>query len=662
LVTTEKLASNVLLGKKLFYDARDTRLAKDAYLSCAACHADGGDDGRVWDFTGMGEGLRNTVSLVGRAGGQGRLHWSANFDEVQDFEGQIRAFSGGTGLLSDAAFSTGTRSQPLGDAKAGLSAELDALAAYLKSLTRPTPSPFRSATGLTPAGAAGRVLFASRGCNSCHYGATFSNEDASELKNIGTLRPSSGQRLFGPLLGIDVPSLRDAFASAPYLHDGSASTLAGAIAAHQGVTLSETDMAQLVEFVRQIDGTEPAVPRPSCTDGVKNGSEPSVDCGGSCPVACATGATCELATDCLSTLCVGGTCQAPPASCSDGVKNGSEPSIDCGGSCPNACSNGATCLVATDCASASCVGGLCKAAPTCSDGLQNGTETGVDCGGSCSACNACVPKTYQAETMLHSTGGSVADGWNIWANGYISTQHSFSSGTITITVFARGSVAAGVWPNLRLSTGGVVRGNATVSSTAYAPYTFSFTANAGTAELRVEFTNDLNQNGQDRNLYVDRVEIGCGNVPTTPSCSDGIKNGSETATDCGGSCSADCANGQACSVSADCSSNSCVAGTCQAALAKVSAQIAIQNSWGGGYCANLTVSNSSNAAIGSWQVGLNLNQSTITSAWNATFSGTGSLRTVTPSGGSLPAGGSIVAGFCANTTGSNWQPTVVSVN
>lgn len=25
-------------------------------------------------------------------------------------------------------------------------------------------------------------------------------------------------------------------------------------------------------------------------------------------------------------------------------------------------------------------------APTCSDGIQNGTETGVDCGGSCGAC------------------------------------------------------------------------------------------------------------------------------------------------------------------------------------------------------------------------------------------------------------------------------------
>ena len=25
--------------------------------------------------------------------------------------------------------------------------------------------------------------------------------------------------------------------------------------------------------------------------------------------------------------------------------------------------------------------------PTCTDGIQNGTETGVDCGGSCSACS-----------------------------------------------------------------------------------------------------------------------------------------------------------------------------------------------------------------------------------------------------------------------------------
>ena len=31
------------------------------YMSCASCHNDGGHDGRTWDLTGMGEGLRNTV-------------------------------------------------------------------------------------------------------------------------------------------------------------------------------------------------------------------------------------------------------------------------------------------------------------------------------------------------------------------------------------------------------------------------------------------------------------------------------------------------------------------------------------------------------------------------------------------------------------------------
>ncbi len=93
----------MLQGKQLFYDARDTRLARDRYISCASCHNDGGHDGRVWDLTGFGEGLRNTISLRGRAGAEGFLHWSNNFDEVQDFEGQIRNLSGGSGLMTDSA-------------------------------------------------------------------------------------------------------------------------------------------------------------------------------------------------------------------------------------------------------------------------------------------------------------------------------------------------------------------------------------------------------------------------------------------------------------------------------------------------------------------------------------------------------------------------------
>ncbi|HEX6019325.1 MAG TPA: galactose oxidase-like domain-containing protein, partial [Burkholderiaceae bacterium] len=201
-VGTEKLAANVLRGKQLFYDARDTRLARDRYMSCATCHNDGGHDGRVWDLTGFGEGLRNTIALRGRAAAEGFLHWSNNFDEVQDFEGQIRNLSGGSGLMSDAAFFAGTRSQPLGDRKSGLSADLDALAAYVASLDSFDPSPQRpGATQLSAAATAGRALFVSQNCASCHGGTAFTLSGANTLSNIGTLKPSSGQRLGGQLTG-----------------------------------------------------------------------------------------------------------------------------------------------------------------------------------------------------------------------------------------------------------------------------------------------------------------------------------------------------------------------------------------------------------------------------------------------------------------------------
>jgi len=264
-IATEKLSAQVLRGKQLFYDARDTRLARDAYLSCASCHNDGAQDGRVWDLTGMGEGLRNTISLRGRAGaiGHGRLHWSANFDEVQDFEGQIRGLAQGTGLMSDAQLNTGTRNQTLGDAKAGVSTDLDALAAYLGSLTSFEASPHRTAAGaLTAEAAAGRVVFAER-CVSCHGTSAFSDSPSLVTSNVGTLKSTSGSRLGGALTGLDTPTLRDVWATAPYLHDGSASSIESAIQAHTALSLSATDLANVAAFTRQIGGEEPAVAPPT---------------------------------------------------------------------------------------------------------------------------------------------------------------------------------------------------------------------------------------------------------------------------------------------------------------------------------------------------------------------------------------------------------------
>jgi YVTN family beta-propeller protein len=263
-VATEALTAQVLKGKQFFYDARDTRLARDAYMSCASCHNDGGHDGRTWDLTGMGEGLRNTVNLRGRAStAQGFLHWTGNFDELQDFEGQIRTLAGGTGLMSDADFNTGTRNQPLGTSKAGVSADLDAMAAYVASLNTFANSPLRNNGAFTTAATAGRTVFIAQNCAQCHGGTAFTDSAAANLRNIGTLKPSSGNRLGGTLTGIDVPTLRDVWATAPYLHDGSAPTIAAAISAHNGVSLSATDLNKLAAYVAEIGAQETSAPAPA---------------------------------------------------------------------------------------------------------------------------------------------------------------------------------------------------------------------------------------------------------------------------------------------------------------------------------------------------------------------------------------------------------------
>jgi YVTN family beta-propeller protein len=265
-IDIERLGAQVLQGKRLFYDAKDTRLARDGYLSCAACHNDGGSDGRVWDLTGFGEGLRNTISLRGRGNNHGFLHWSNNFDEVQDFEQQIRGLSAGTGLMSNAVLNTGTRNQPLGDPKAGHSSDLDALAAYVGSLNVFASSPHRNADGsLTADAIAGREIFRTRNCASCHGGTKFTNSANNNPQNVGTQTAASGGRLGGTLTGIDIPTLRDVWSSAPYLHDGSAATLGQAIRAHSGVSINDADLDQLVAYVSQIGGQETSAPAPAPT-------------------------------------------------------------------------------------------------------------------------------------------------------------------------------------------------------------------------------------------------------------------------------------------------------------------------------------------------------------------------------------------------------------
>jgi YVTN family beta-propeller protein len=265
-VATETLSATVLQGKKIFYNAADTRMSLEGYFSCALCHLDGGHDGRTWDFTQRGEGLRNNIPLKGHAGiAEGRMHWTGNFDEVQDFEQDIRSAFSGSGFMTAAQFNTGTRSQPLGDPKAGVSADLDAVAAYLGSLTETDPSPFRTSTGaLTAQGQSGKLIFQRQNCAVCHGGNTFTDSTSRLLHDVGSIKPSSGQRLGAVLLGFDTPTLKGLWDTAPYLHDGSAATLQDVLsnAVHAGGTLTATEKDDLAAYLLQIDDgeTQPTAP------------------------------------------------------------------------------------------------------------------------------------------------------------------------------------------------------------------------------------------------------------------------------------------------------------------------------------------------------------------------------------------------------------------
>ena len=89
-----------------------------------------------------------------------------------------------------------------------------------------------------------------------------------------------------------------------------------------------------------------------------------------------------------ASLSSSGGCGNVGPTCTDGVQNGNETGVDCGG--PD-----------------------CPACPTCTDGIQNGNETGVDCGGpDCPACPPSACDTPTNEQMHYSSRKKAIISWN----------------------------------------------------------------------------------------------------------------------------------------------------------------------------------------------------------------------------------------------------------
>jgi hypothetical protein len=155
------------------------------------------------------------------------------------------------------------------------------------------------------------------------------------------------------------------------------------------LSMSPSDLAMSADFA----GDDLSVNL--CKDGIQDGLETDVDCGGPVCFPCLDGKKCLVSSDCASYTCSAALICVEPPSCVDGIKNQDETDIDCGGSICPACANGKMCLVAHDCQSGYCSPSLvCALAPPtdastdafptnplCFDGILDNYETDVDCGG-----------------------------------------------------------------------------------------------------------------------------------------------------------------------------------------------------------------------------------------------------------------------------------------
>jgi uncharacterized protein (TIGR03437 family) len=286
------------------------RMSASGWGSCSSCHPFGLSDNVVWIFPSgpkrtipqhtdfdQTDVARQTLRI---------LNWSGERDEETDFDLNIRAVSGGQGLIvgadgttpdPDVVNLTPAASKGRNQLKVRGVPAWDALEAYIASGIRAPISPLRGSTD--PDINAGRELFIRANCQSCHGGPQWTSgrvrfnppPDASmvvngqiiaELRNVGTFNPQSPNEVRAngaPAIGADgfVPaSLLSLFAfPQTFLHGGLATSLETVMdnVTHRSAGTSGVDTlqdaarrAQLIKFVLSIDASTPPIAPAAATN------------------------------------------------------------------------------------------------------------------------------------------------------------------------------------------------------------------------------------------------------------------------------------------------------------------------------------------------------------------------------------------------------------
>jgi cytochrome c peroxidase len=252
----------VALGERLF---QDRRLSHDNTHSCGSCHdtRTNGASANARDLATDGRLLPFNTPTIFNAALNFRLNWEGN---LRTLEAEVEQ-----GLLNPATMMSSAE-EAVGKLRADtamvrqfrdaygrapdIAALLNAIATYERSLTTPGSRFDRWLAGetnaITSEELSGYQLFKSFGCISCHQGV---NVGGNLLQRHGIFHPLGTP---DPQL-VRVPSLRNVAATAPYFHDGSASTLAVAVKqmglAQLDRELSDSQVAFIVAFLNTLTGS-----------------------------------------------------------------------------------------------------------------------------------------------------------------------------------------------------------------------------------------------------------------------------------------------------------------------------------------------------------------------------------------------------------------------
>ena len=191
-------------------------------LACASCHAEGNDDGRVWNFACQGP--RRTQSLhAAPLRGTEPFHWDGEETNIDR-------------LMADVFVGRMSGPSLLPDQVNGLLNWID----HQPRVPRSAPSDMGAVER-------GRALFndpTRAACATCHAGTSFTNNTTVD---VGTGRP------------MQVPSLVGVGTRGPFMHDGCAKTLADRFNESCGGDkhgnirgLSSTEIADLIAFMQAI--------------------------------------------------------------------------------------------------------------------------------------------------------------------------------------------------------------------------------------------------------------------------------------------------------------------------------------------------------------------------------------------------------------------------